>query len=161
MSNLFGPCQTSLCSAIHANGLLAHALAPPPQSQSLHPCTFSQATPMRQSIQTDSEMREPLSPIQPSPVPANSRKHKRSDGARVAAPKRTRRSQPRPQVSNEIAGSSSVPGVGPSSHAHESPAAHPKPIANYSPIAKPRKVPESKQVASDVWYFMGPLEASK
>jgi hypothetical protein len=133
---------------------------PPPQFQSLYPLTFSQATPMRQSIQTDPEMREPLSPIQPSPVPANSQKRKCSDGARAAAPKRTRRSQARPQVSNENA-SFSVPGVGPSSHVHESqaPAALPQPIADYSPIAKPRKAPESNQAASDVWYFMRPLDA--
>ena len=137
---------------------------PPPQSQSLHLRTSSQATPMRQSIQTNSEMREPFSPIQPSPLQANtSRKRKRSDGARAAAPKRTRQSQARlgvarPQVSDENA-SFSVPGVGPSSHIHESSATHPRPISNYSPIAKPRKVPESKQVASDVWYFMRPLDA--
>jgi hypothetical protein len=131
---------------------------PPPQFQSLYHRTLSQATPTRQ---TDPEMRGPLSPIQPSPVPAanTSRKRKRSDGARAAAPKRTRRSQARSQVSNENANISSVPGVGPSSHGRQSPAALPQPIADYSPIAKSRKVSESNQAASDVWYFMRPLDA--
>jgi hypothetical protein len=129
---------------------------PPPQFQSSYPRTFSQATPTRQSIQTNPEIREPLSPIQPS---ANSRKRKRSDGATVAAPKRTRRSQARPQVSDENDNFSSVPGVGPSSHVHESRAVLPQPIADYSPIAKAHQAHESKQAASDVWYFMRPLDS--
>ena len=132
---------------------------PPPQFQSLYPRTFAQATPTRQSIQSHPEIREPLSPIQPSPLPANSRKRKRSDGVRAAAPKRTRRSQAQPQASNENASFSLVPGVGPSSHVHKSPAALPQPIADYSPISKPRKASESNQAASDVWYFMRPLDA--
>src|SRR6202522_2537604 len=135
------------------------AMHPVPQSQHLHPSISSQATPLQQLTQTPLELRPPLSPTQPLPAPANGQKRKRANGAKTAAPKRTRRSQAQPQVSDENASLSSIPGVGPSSHVRGSPAARPQPIANYSPIAKAHKVSQSKQVASDVWYFMRPLDA--
>ena len=54
------------------------------------PCALNACKrPTRQSNQTDPEIREPLSPFQPSPEPANNRNPKLecSDGARAAAPK--------------------------------------------------------------------------
>jgi hypothetical protein len=65
-------------------------------NNALKPCTF-QLRCMGVAIQTPSELRQPLSPIWPSPAPANSRKRKHSDGAKTAVS--------RVQTSNENANS--------------------------------------------------------
>jgi hypothetical protein len=104
--------------------------------------------------------RQPLSPVLQSPAPANNQKRKRAqvDSGKATSSKRTRRAQPQPSNEN-LDSLSSVPGVGPSSLALQTPSACPNPLADYSPISKAsHKTGESKQVASDVWYFMRPLD---
>lgn len=124
----------------------------------LNATSLSQRTPSNQHPPTLPAPRQPLSPIAETPAHANTRKRKRADGTK-ATTKRTRRSQAQLPGSDENENSLSVPGVGPSSLVPAVPAAQPRPIADYSPISKPRKKMESKQVATDVWYFMRPLEA--
>jgi hypothetical protein len=101
------------------------------------------------------------SPSEHSPDTAcTAMRQKRANGATTAS-KRPRRAQP---INNQVADENidpslvSIPSVGPSSTSIQLPAARPHPIADYSPISKANKKPESKSSATDVWYFVQPLE---
>ncbi|KAF4611155.1 hypothetical protein D9613_006647 [Agrocybe pediades] len=102
------------------------------------------------------------SPVQPSPAPANSQKRKRGtdNGKRPSAKRSKTSSQPVLPTIDENTPPVAVPGVGPSTNVHQgcSPRGLPKPLVDYSPISKRRPASESKQAASDVWYFTRPLE---
>jgi len=118
-----------------------------------------QPTPIRQATHNTFGSRAPLSPIQHSPAPVNARKRKRTEGGSRAPAKRAKQTQPIDSHTQDENSPVMVPGVGPSTADRSCiPASCPKPIADYSPISKPRRSLESKQAASDVWYFVRPLE---
>ncbi|KAF4618018.1 hypothetical protein D9613_012860 [Agrocybe pediades] len=117
------------------------------------------ATPSRSSISPQSNFYVHYTLVQETP---NGTKRKRSDRTVMekAPAKRARRKQPAPErvPNDEIdVTTGTVPGVGPSSHP-SAPVSHPKPLLNYSPISKKKQKKPSNQVATDVWYFMRPLE---
>jgi hypothetical protein len=127
------------------------------------------ATPA-QTIPTFTVTRQPLadradipSPAQPSlEASRTGTKRKRMNGATTASKRLRRAQQTNVRAEDENTNPSSIPesvsGVGPLSAPVQLPATRPHPIIDYSPILKTNKKVEPKQAATDVWYFVRPLE---
>lgn len=102
----------------------------------------------------------PSSPTQ-SPVQVNGGcKRKRASGTKSTS-KRTKSQVPPQQTNNhvDLLSAQAVPGIGPSTDvSHHPPTTHPQSTLNYSPVSKHHNPQFSKQLATDVWYFLRPLE---
>ncbi|KAF4617427.1 hypothetical protein D9613_006423 [Agrocybe pediades] len=123
-------------------------------------------TPSRPPLASSSmDARLMATPIQETPA-ATSRtvKRKRTDGAKAPS-KRPRCNPPSTNSANdENSDVFSVPGVGPSSERQgPGPASLPKPIVDYNPVTKKKGQNKavSKQSATDVWYFVRPLDTQE